>query len=188
MGWAQRRKNRVDLHREHLLAESRALLEMELSSFQVSARGASPVSCDAELDSPASLAVQDQDFPDAPDVQEACGQDSPVVPSRDAHDLKRRRHVAVQDYPQKFVSPQLLDRNGREILYPVEDGRDRWWARKMECAINHHRDLGERDLDGLQAYSLEIVKRVQQKMAKEKCCFCLARNEHNNMLSQFAQN
>ena len=72
MGWAQRRKNRVDLHREHLLEESRALLEMELPSS--SARGASPVSCDAELDSPAapvSLAVQDQDFPDAPVVQEA---------------------------------------------------------------------------------------------------------------------
>ena len=111
----------------------------------------------------------------------ACGQDSPVVPSRDAHDLKRRRHVAVQDYPRRFVSPQLLDRNGREILYPVEDGRDRWWARKMECAINHHRDLGERDLDGLQAYSLEIVRRVQQKMAKEKCHFCHARNVFDNL-------
>ena len=122
MGWAQRRKDRVDRHREHLLAETREQLEIELSSF--SARGASPVSCDAELDSPASLAVQDQDFPDAPVVQEACGQDFLVV--RDAHDRKRRRHVAVQDYPWKFVSPQLLDRDGREILYPVEDDRDRW--------------------------------------------------------------
>ena len=180
MGWAQRRKIRVDLHREHLLAESREQLEIELSSESFSARGASPVSCDAELDSPASLVVQDQDFPDSPVVQEACGQeDSPVV--RDAHDLKRRRHVAVQDYPWKFVSPQLLDRNGREILYPVEDDRDRCWARKMECAINHHRNLGECDLDGLQAYSLEIVRRVQQKMAKEKCYFCLARNEFANL-------
>ena len=175
MVWAQRRKNRVDRHREHLLAESRAQLEIELSSF--SARGASPVTCDAELDSPASLVAQD--FPDAPVVQGARGQDSPVV--HDAHDRKRRRHVTVQDYPWKFVSPQLLDRNGREILYPVEDDRDRWWARKMECAINHHRDLAERDMDGLQAHSLEIVRRVQQKMAKEKCCFCLGRNEYNNM-------
>jgi hypothetical protein len=50
----------------------------------------------------------------------------------------------------------------------------------MECAINHHRDLAERDLDGLQAYSLEIVRRVQQKMAKEKCSFCLARNQFAN--------
>ncbi len=60
MGWAQRRKNRVDRHREHLLAECRAQLEIELSSF--SARGASPITCDAELDSPASLAAQDFPF------------------------------------------------------------------------------------------------------------------------------
>ena len=171
MGWAQRRKKRVDLHRENLLAESRALLEMELPSF--SARGASPVSCDAEPDSPASLAAQD--FPEDLD---ACDQDPPVV--QVAHDRKRRRHVTVQDYPWKFVSPQLLDRDGREILYPVEDDRDRWWARKMECAINHHRDLAERDLDGLQAYSLEIVSRVKQKMEKEKCYFCRGRNEFLN--------
>jgi hypothetical protein len=110
----------------------------------------------------------------------ACGQDSPVV--QDAHDRKpRRRHVTVQDYPWKFVSPQLLNRNGREILYPVEDDRDRWWASKMECVIKHHRDLAERDMDGLQAYSLEIVRRVQQKMAKEKCSFCLGWNMFNNM-------
>jgi hypothetical protein len=76
---------------------------------------------------------------------------------------------------------EILNRNGREILYPVEDDRDRWWASKMECVINHHRDLAERDMDGLQAYSLEIVRRVQQKMAKEKCCFCLGRNQFNNM-------
>jgi hypothetical protein len=178
MGWAQRRKDRVDRHRERLLAETRDQLEIELSSSAV--RGASPVSSDAEHGIPASLAVQDspaspavQDFPDSPAVQDA-----------GAHDRKRR-HVTVQDYPWKFVSPQLLDRNDREILYPVEDDRDRWWARKMECAINRHRDLAERDLDGLQTYALDIVKRVQQKMAKEmakdKCCFCRARNEYNNM-------
>jgi hypothetical protein len=163
MGWAQRRKNRVDRHREHLLAETQRQLEINLPSSAV--RGASPVMSDAEQDSPGSLGVQD----------------SPVV--QDAFDpgRKRLRHVTVQDYPWKFVSPQLLDRNGREIFYPVEDDRDRWWARKMECAINHHRDLGERDLDGLQAYSLEIVRRVKQKMAKEKCCFCRASNEFNNM-------
>ncbi len=56
---------------------------------------------------------------------------------------------------------------------------------QFECAINRHRDLAERDLDCLQSYALDIVKRVQQKMAKEmakdKCCFCRARNEYNNM-------
>ncbi len=85
----------------------------------------------------------------------------------------------MQDYPWKFVSPQLLDRDGQEILYPVEDDRDRWWARNL-CAINHHRDLVERDMDGLQAYSLELVRRVQQKMEKEKCYFCRGRNEFLN--------
>ena len=173
MGRVQRRNNRVIRHRENLLAATKQQLEDELSPS--SARGASPVTVqggdalsDAEQDSPASPVGQDT--PDSPANQDACG-----------HGRKRRRHVTVQDYPWKFVSPQLLDRNGREILYPVEDDRDRWWARKMECAINHHRDLAERDLDGLQAYSLEIVRRVQQKMAKEKCCFCLGRNQFNNM-------
>ena len=166
MGWAQHRKNRVDRHREHLLEETKQQLEIELPSD--AARGASAVTSDAEQDSPGSLAVQDA--PDSPVAQVACG-----------HGRKRRRHVTEQDYPWKFVSPQLLDRNGREILYPVEDDQDRWWARKMECAINHHRDLAERDLDGLQAYSSDIVRRVQQKMAKEKCRFCLARNEYNLM-------
>ena len=43
---------------------------------------------------------------------------------------------------------QLLDSKGREILYPVEDDRDQWWARKLEGTVNHHRDVAERDLDG----------------------------------------
>ena len=55
----------------------------------------------------------------------------------------------------------------------------------MECAINRHLDLAERNLDGLQTYAYDIVRRVQQKMAKEmakdKCCFRRARNEYNNM-------
>ncbi len=38
---------------------------------------------------------------------------------------KKRRLVTVQDYPWKFVSPQLLDYKGTEIMYPVEDDRDR---------------------------------------------------------------
>jgi hypothetical protein len=79
--------------------------------------------------------------------------------------LRRRpRHPS-----QVSILIQLLDGKGREILYPVEDDRDRWWARKLEGAVNHHRDLAERDLDGLQSFSLDVVRRVQQKMEKEKC-------------------
>ncbi len=63
---------------------------------------------------------------------------------------KKRRLVTVQDYQRKFVSPQLLDYKGTEIMYPVEDDRDQWWARRLADTVNHHRDLAERDLDGLQ--------------------------------------
>ncbi len=93
---------------------------------------------------------------------------------------KERRLVSVQDYPWKFVLPQLLGCKGTEIMYPVEDDRDRWWARRLGDTVNHHCDLAERDLDCLQAYSLDVVWKVQQKMEKEKCCFCLANIEHNN--------
>jgi hypothetical protein len=86
----------------------------------------------------------------------------------------------MQEYQWTFFSPQLLDRNGQEIFYPVENDRDWLWARKMEWAIDHHRDLAERDYDGLHAYSLDLVRKVQQKLEMEKCCFCSARNEHNN--------
>ncbi len=179
MGWAQRKKNRVDRHREHLLAATQQELEIELSSF--AACGASPVTSDAEQDSPASLVCQDT--PDSPVVHDA--PDSPVVHDACCHGRKRQRHVTVQGYPWKFVSPQLLDRNGQEIFYPVDDDRDRWWARKMEWAIDHHRDLAERDLDDLQAKSSDVVRKVQQKMEMEKCCFCRARNEHENNCNEY---
>jgi hypothetical protein len=71
---------------------------------------------------------------------------------------KKHRLVTVQDYPGKFVSQQLLDYKGTEIMYPVEDDRDRWWARRLEDAVNHHRNLAERDLDDFQAYSFDVFK------------------------------
>jgi hypothetical protein len=95
--------------------------------------------------------------------------DSPVVCDSDSLDGKKRRLVTVQDYLWKLVSQQLLDINGQEIFYPVENDRDLWWAGKMEWVIDHHHDLEERYLDGLQAYSLDVVRKVQQKMEMEKC-------------------
>jgi hypothetical protein len=37
------------------------------------------------------------------------------------HGRKKCRLVTVEEYPWKFVSPQLLDGKGQEILYPVEE-------------------------------------------------------------------
>jgi len=167
VGRTQRRTDRVDKHRADLLAATQLLLEKGLNSDP--ARGASPVLGDdanAEQDIPVNLYVHDS--PESAAGHGACGLGS-----------KKRRLVLVEDYPWQFVSPQLIDSNGQEILYPVEDDRDRWWARKLDSAVDHHRDLAERDLDGLQAFSLDLVRRVKQAMAKEKfCCFCLARKEH----------
>ncbi len=121
-----------------------------------------------------------QDTPDFPVDQDACG-----------HGRKRRLHVTVQDYQWKFVSQQLLDCNGQEIFFRVEDDRDRWWVQKMEWTIDQHRYLAEHDLDSLQAFSHDLVLRVQLQMrkkngkdSKEKCCFCLARQEHERHQAQ----
>ena len=164
----------MDKHRANLLAATHQQLEKELSSC--AARGASPVVGDDAVAEP----EPEQDSPGCSVDLETPESLAPVVNYACRLGGKKRRFVTVQDYPWKFVSPQLLDRNGGEIMYPVEDDRDRWWARKMECAINHHRDLAERDLDGLQAYSLELVSRVKRKMEKEKCYFCRGRNEFDN--------
>jgi hypothetical protein len=76
MGWAQRSKNRVGRHSEHLLAATQQQLKNELSLCAAS--GASPVTVqggyalsDAEQDSPESLVVQDT--PDLPVAHDACG-------------------------------------------------------------------------------------------------------------------
>ncbi len=163
LGWTQRRNDRAGKHRADLLAATQLLLEKELNSDLAS--GASPVLGDdanAEQDIPVNLYVHDS--PESGAGHGACGLGS-----------KKRRLVSVEDYPWQFVSPQLLDSNGQEILFPVEDDR----ARKLDRAVDHHRYLAERDLDCLQAFSLDLVRRVKQSMAKEKfCCFCLARKEH----------
>ena len=97
-----------------MLAATQLLLEKELCSYP--ARGASPVLGDdanAEQDIPVNL-VDEHDTLQSPAVHGACGLGS-----------KKRRLVLVEDYPWKFVSPQLLDSKGQEILCPVEDDRDR---------------------------------------------------------------
>jgi hypothetical protein len=155
VGWAQRRKYRVDQHREHLLAATQQELEIEPSSF--AARRVSPVTSDAEQDSPASLVGQDT--PDTPEIWGVVhdAPDSSVVHDACGHGRKRRRHFTVQGYPWRFVLPQLLAHNGQDIFYPVGDDRDWCWARKMEWAIDHHRDLAERNLDDLQAKCSDVV-------------------------------
>ncbi len=53
-------------------------------------------------------------------------------------------------YPWKFVSSQLTNAKGNEILYPVNDDWDREWAKRFEWAIENHRDIAQDDMDKLQ--------------------------------------
>ncbi len=101
----------MDKHRANSLAATHQQLEKELSSC--AARGASPIVgddavaepepeqdslwCSVDLETPESLA--------APVVYDACRLGG-----------KKRWLVMVQDYLWKFVSPQLLDYKGTEIM------------------------------------------------------------------------
>ncbi len=92
----------MDKHRANLLAATQQQLENELSSCAAS--GASPVFRDdadaepePEQDSPGCSVDQETPESRAPVVYDACRLGS-----------KKRRLVTVQDYPWKFVLPQLF--------------------------------------------------------------------------------
>ncbi len=60
-----------------------------------------------------------------------------------------------------IIPAQLLNCKGEEIYYPVVDDRDRSWVRRLEWAINHHRDLAQSVQD-----ECELVLRRSQSAAK----------------------
>ncbi len=68
------------------------------------------------------------------------------------------------DYHWDWVSPQLLNRKGEEIYYPVVDDNELSWARRLEWAINYHWDLAQSDLNGVQA-ECELVLRRSLRVA-----------------------
>ena len=69
-------------------------------------------------------------------------------------------------YPWKFVSAQLKNAKGDEILHPVNDNRDREWARRLEWAIGKHSDIAEEDLDQLTEDYADVIR--QSKEAHER--------------------
>ncbi len=131
-----RNRNRAAQHRSIVLAAARPLLEMALVAD--AGRGASPAGED----------VTPPDWPGPPDWTGPVRE--PLLQSHSTHSRKRPLPGPGQ-YPWKWVSPQLLNRKGEEIVFPVENSpSDRSWARRLEWAVNNHRDLAERDLSRLQ--------------------------------------
>jgi hypothetical protein len=50
-------------------------------------------------------------------------------------------------YDWKFVPLQLRNAKGVEIFYPVNDDWDREWAKRLQWAIEKHRDFAQDDMD-----------------------------------------
>ena len=69
-------------------------------------------------------------------------------------------------YPWGSVSSLLLNSKGEEITYPVEDDRDRIWARRLEWVVDQHLDRAEDEQNQLQR-DFEAVLR-QSKEARER--------------------
>jgi tellurite resistance protein len=69
-------------------------------------------------------------------------------------------------YPWQWVSPQLLNSKGEQIFYPVVDDIDRSWARRLEWAINSHRELAEADLNALQAEFERVLRTSREAVGR----------------------
>jgi hypothetical protein len=143
------KRNRAAQQQAKLLAAARPLLEVALASDR--GRGASPA---------------------AEDTTPPPGEPSESPPSHIALH-RRKRPISLADipvarggFPCKFVSPQLLNSKGEQIFYPVMDDTDRSWARRLEWAIECHRDLAEADLDGLQAEYERVLRTSRQAVGR----------------------
>ena len=60
------------------------------------------------------------------------------------------------------MSAQLSNSKGDEIFYPVNDERDREWARRLEWAIDRHRDIAEDDLEELHQDNLAVHRESRE--------------------------
>ena len=69
-------------------------------------------------------------------------------------------------YPLGSVSSLLMNSKGEEIVYPVEDDRDRIWARRLEWVVDQHLDRAEDEQNQPQR-DFEAVLR-QSKEARER--------------------
>jgi hypothetical protein len=94
----------------------------------------------------------------------ADGVDS-ILPEHSPHDQLQQENIpdpTVRDsspsgpgtnpvhYPWGSVSSLLMNSKGEEIIYPVEDDRDRIWARRFEWVVDQHLDRAEDEQNQLQ--------------------------------------
>jgi len=58
----------------------------------------------------------------------------------------------------------VLNKNSKneEIVFPVNDDRDRRWARRLEWAIEEHLDRAKADMDQLQTDFEQVLRRSKE--------------------------
>jgi hypothetical protein len=99
----------VDKRSSKLLAATQQLLKKLVDLSSCPSSSASPVlGDDANTEQDITVILDLQKTPFSPAVHDAYGFGS-----------NKRLFVSVEDYPWKFILPQLLDSQGQEILYIV---------------------------------------------------------------------
>lgn len=64
--------------------------------------------------------------------------------------------------PWRFVSSQLMDSKGQDILYQVNSDNERKWARRLEWAVDQHLDRAEDDLEELHADFNDVLRQSKE--------------------------
>ena len=68
----------------------------------------------------------------------------------------------IVHYQWKFVSSLLKNSKNEEIVFPVNDDRDRRWARRLEWVIEEHLDRAKADMDQLQTDVEQLLRRSKE--------------------------
>ena len=67
----------------------------------------------------------------------------------------------IVHYQWKFVSSLLKNSKNEDIVFPVNDDRDRRWARRLEWVIEHL-DRAKADMDQLQTDFEQVLRRSKE--------------------------
>jgi hypothetical protein len=82
-------------------------------------------------------------------------------------DCQRQQSIGARNEPSALplgsVSSLLMNSKGEEIVYPVEDDRDRIWARRLEWVVDQHLDRAEDEQNQLQRDVLRQYKQARER-------------------------
>ncbi len=134
------------LPREEADALAREMMAHIAASFRAPASGSM-----AETPQVIYFAILFIDAPDRTNARPARQVDP--VPGRDEQEDCLDPQVGPHpvppcfNYPYRFVSSVQKNSKGDEILFPVNDDRDRQWAKRLDWVVERHLDRAEDELE-----------------------------------------